>query len=534
MNSAFIDLLPWIIPPLAGAAIGYITNWLAIKMLFRPLTEKRFLGIHIPFTPGIIPRQRYNLSDSIARMVSGRLLTEDAIKNQIDSENFYLGLYDNVSNATEGVLSRNVGEILSTRENREANRSSTEETAYQGREEVRGLVRNLVEGFFRSEGFSLLIYNVIERGVDFVYQLKLSTVFASFKDPQQGLAGLVETVVSDRNEERILEWVDGVVSERVQNTSSMGGFLPENIDSIAGSVFDYFYPSLYEAFIAWLKKPDTRHDMEKRGKVLVRDIVDQLTPLQRFVVSAAKYDLTIEERMPYIVDDLIQRLEEAGADPSVRERIATMVQNGVVSLRQKRLQEIGTDTPQKVQYAVHVIAKMVLERINTPEAKMKIVHFMEEELFKYEGKTIGEILERFFNLDREKATAYLSTHLTNFLIRKGGDIGTGSFTIIRDVLDGHREKTIGQLFGIDESRKIEMDAYLAQRVQKILDTRVPQIVKNFNVHNLVIEKINSLDMQNVEGLLLMVIEKHLKWINIFGALLGSLIGFMQVIINKLL
>jgi uncharacterized membrane protein YheB (UPF0754 family) len=41
-------------------------------------------------------------------------------------------------------------------------------------------------------------------------------------------------------------------------------------------------------------------------------------------------------------------------------------------------------------------------------------------------------------------------------------------------------------------------------------------------------------MQNVEGLLLMVIERHLKWINIFGALLGSLIGFMQVIINKVL
>ena len=75
----FLSVLPWILPVVLGAVIGYITNAIAIKMLFRPLSEKRFLGIRIPFTPGIIPKQRYQLSDNIGEMVSNELITEEAL-----------------------------------------------------------------------------------------------------------------------------------------------------------------------------------------------------------------------------------------------------------------------------------------------------------------------------------------------------------------------------------------------------------------------------------------------------------------------
>ena len=69
----------FIIPPIAGAIIGYITNSIAIKMLFRPLNEKRIFGIRIPFTPGILPRQRQKLSNSIGSMVERELLTAEIL-----------------------------------------------------------------------------------------------------------------------------------------------------------------------------------------------------------------------------------------------------------------------------------------------------------------------------------------------------------------------------------------------------------------------------------------------------------------------
>ena len=103
-ESIFPAILPWILPPLLGAVIGYITNALAIKMLFRPLEEKRFLGVRIPMTPGIIPKQRYALAENIGEMVSQELITEDALQSQIASAEFQEGIYRNVSSLTEDIL----------------------------------------------------------------------------------------------------------------------------------------------------------------------------------------------------------------------------------------------------------------------------------------------------------------------------------------------------------------------------------------------------------------------------------------------
>jgi uncharacterized membrane protein YheB (UPF0754 family) len=83
--------LLFIIPPVAGAIIGYVTNAIAIKMLFRPLREIRVFGIRVPFTPGILPRQRKRLAVSIGAMVERELLTAEVLRNRlanIDIKNF--------------------------------------------------------------------------------------------------------------------------------------------------------------------------------------------------------------------------------------------------------------------------------------------------------------------------------------------------------------------------------------------------------------------------------------------------------------
>ncbi|MQY76665.1 MAG: hypothetical protein GH155_03460 [Spirochaeta sp.] len=47
------------------------------------------------------------------------------------------------------------------------------------------------------------------------------------------------------------------------------------------------------------------------------------------------------------------------------------------------------------------------------------------------------------------------------------------------------------------------------------------------------DKVNALEVIEVERLLLQVIASHLKWINLFGALLGALIGLSQIALRLL-
>lgn len=72
-----------IVRPLIGAVIGYSTNWLAIKMLFRPHEEKYIGKIRIPFTPGVIPRERERIARSLGGAVGQQLLTEEVISKEL-------------------------------------------------------------------------------------------------------------------------------------------------------------------------------------------------------------------------------------------------------------------------------------------------------------------------------------------------------------------------------------------------------------------------------------------------------------------
>lgn len=71
---------------LVGAAIGAVTNHLAIQMLFRPHEAKYIGSWRIPFTPGLIPKRRDELAKQLGNTVIQHLLTPDIFKKKYFNE----------------------------------------------------------------------------------------------------------------------------------------------------------------------------------------------------------------------------------------------------------------------------------------------------------------------------------------------------------------------------------------------------------------------------------------------------------------
>lgn len=65
----------FIAPPVVGGVIGYFTNDVAIKMLFRPYRPFYIGGRQVPFTPGLIPRNQERLAQRVSSTIMGSLLT---------------------------------------------------------------------------------------------------------------------------------------------------------------------------------------------------------------------------------------------------------------------------------------------------------------------------------------------------------------------------------------------------------------------------------------------------------------------------
>lgn len=79
-------MIHYLVGPLVGAVIGYITNDIAIRMLFRPHQAKYIMGIHVPFTPGIIPKEKGRIASAIGKAVSENLMNREVLEKSLLSD----------------------------------------------------------------------------------------------------------------------------------------------------------------------------------------------------------------------------------------------------------------------------------------------------------------------------------------------------------------------------------------------------------------------------------------------------------------
>ncbi|MGB3136019.1 MAG: DUF445 family protein [Nodosilinea sp.] len=69
-----------LVPPVVGGVIGYFTNDVAIKMLFRPYRPIYLARRRLPFTPGLIPSNQERLAKRISDTIMGSLLTPEELQ----------------------------------------------------------------------------------------------------------------------------------------------------------------------------------------------------------------------------------------------------------------------------------------------------------------------------------------------------------------------------------------------------------------------------------------------------------------------
>ncbi|WP_260631195.1 DUF445 domain-containing protein [Bacillus sp. S/N-304-OC-R1] len=81
-----------------GAIIGGFTNFLAIKMLFRPYRTLYIGKWRVPFTPGLIPKRRDELAEQMGKMVVNHLLTPESIQRKFLNESFQKEMTNVVQN----------------------------------------------------------------------------------------------------------------------------------------------------------------------------------------------------------------------------------------------------------------------------------------------------------------------------------------------------------------------------------------------------------------------------------------------------
>ena len=97
-------VITFILMIIIGAAIGGMTNSLAIKMLFRPYKPIYLGKWRVPFTPGLIPKRRSEMAAQLGDMVVHHLITPESIQKKLTDSQFKTDVISWISESTDPVI----------------------------------------------------------------------------------------------------------------------------------------------------------------------------------------------------------------------------------------------------------------------------------------------------------------------------------------------------------------------------------------------------------------------------------------------
>lgn len=207
-----MSIIRIIATPLMGALIGYGTNYVAIKMLFRPRTAKYIGKLKIPFTPGIIPSQRGRIASAIGGAVSGSLLSGRDIHSLIMQGPVTDILLDGIMDKIDENRDRNVREI--------AKGFVGEEKYNKIKSNIHGFVcEKILHGIERADLAKL----IEDEGVQIIKEKLADSFFGMFVNDSMihSIAAPVGDAIKNCVDERGYDIISPIVSDEIENIEKM-------------------------------------------------------------------------------------------------------------------------------------------------------------------------------------------------------------------------------------------------------------------------------------------------------------------------
>jgi len=514
------EILSWATPPILGAVIGWVTNDIAIRMLFRPLKEIRVLGVRLPFTPGIFPKERHTLARSIGAMVSRELITEEALRAQIHSEKTVEALSRSVASVSAGILQTPLGAL-----------SAAGESVFST--SLRELLHEMLGRFFGSRALIYAVRDVVSRTIASLSARKLRELLGRFDLKSFVTGRLLPLLTRDGTRQSVGRAIASALQEQAGSILSDG-----LLDSLA-SVLEPLVPPAVDRLAAWLRSPGTRAEMEIKGRELLSRVLEKLNLLQRFLLSAGQYDRRLDEKMPEIVEDAIQTLEDYARDPARQRQLLAVLVDAARDFRDGRASgstdRLNEGRLRRLAEGIAEIVERLLAGLAEEPAREKLYGVLEKGLLGEGDPSVGGFALRTLGIREEEIVEYISNQLLAFLSRPetAKSLSEQLLELAGRFLDDNSSSPLGEILRIDAGRKETLDAFLLAKLVELVDAKLPEILRGVDVEELVVRKIEGLDVKDVERLLLQVIATHLKWINVFGAILGFLIGLVQDILRLL-
>lgn len=522
------ELLVYIGMPFIAALIGYFTNWVAIKMLFRPHREKRILGIRLPFTPGLIPSRRGEMAEKTGSVIARHLVNEESVSARFDSPGVKAQFHSIISGYIDELLERDfdsLDELIP-----DGFRSDWLELISRLKLKVHEQLGKVLNAPSTEK---LLRQNIGSSLNEWLQQPIGELLPAEFLDSlPELLRNWLSNVTDDADfEKRVREFIDRKADSLLEEDKQLSEYVPAAIKETAYAKIEQFMPFMLDKVVAVLED----EDLKKRVKIALYEWVDKVFEetfdedsawdqlkfglMETFFMSTEEIKLKLDSA----VEDAVPRFAKLLRQEEVQARIQKALINSVDGFLEKSISDFNL-SDETISGTKEEIVKAVLGIARSQNLRDELSRFATKKLEKTRDRSLQELLP---GAQMDRFSEQLNQRVIELI--KSESTVKALTDLISQQMDELLQRPIGKLkrlFPVEFIPKSK--TWISEKALEIFKRETPKVIEAIDVETLVNDQIAALPLPEMERLIMEISRRQLRAITWFGALLGFVIGLVQV------
>ena len=491
-----------------GAFIGYTTNFIAIKSLFRPLEPRWYtLGWQ-----GVIPRNRHRLAENIARVVGEDLLGRDYLAEQVKQPGLQKKLHDFVALKIRDILDTTLATAFGR---------LPSSWQHGGFDAVTQRMLAFLADWCEEERGRELRRQTARHAVERLRLLDLGEAL-----PPEQAHELTEAVAAafglPDTREQITALLQRQLEGLLDGDRAVEDLLPEELRQLLHQRLQEQVPAIIARVAQWLEKPENLDQMTDRILMALESYGESSSLLGNLIAQLGlglfgdQIRNAIREKLPRIAGDYLH-------SPGTRERIEAQLVEVVDRFLKKSMRDLTGGHHVAIAEKVGFVAGTW---VTSPEVRDQVSRLLQRKYAENASKELGDVLP-------QGVWAQLEKRLFSMLripSERTAEWGQALAAWIRPELQSSNLR-LRDWSGMSSENEENLVQELTQRGSELLQTEVPLLMDQLDFRRLVKEKIMGFDLLRVERMIKEIIDDQLRFINLLGAVLGAIVGLLLPFIN---
>ena len=494
----------YIIGALIGAVIGYITNWLAIKMLFRPREAKYIFGMKLPFTPGLIPKEKSRIANKVGETVGTHLLNSDSLSKALKDDKIKAKFNEVAKEKINQIINSN-----STLENSLKNTLGENYYALKGNM-INNIAKTILESIQEEEFKNKLKFYIVdsikerlnknpEKIIDFINSNKFR-----------------EVIINTLEEEKTRDIIGKALLKEVKTLGKEDLTIEEVIPENIKPYIEEYVKSQKDTFVDIIKNLLRDDEVSYKIKSAINDNIPSIVSMflsgdviYGKLVSLVDKSLSEEENKEYICDAALAFVHE-----SMKKKVSDVINN------------VGEE---KLEVISDALGDKISKKLNTEENIDSIISKLNCKISSF--NSYEEIIKVLFN-DYENILIDNIDSMISQIVNNNQLSGEIS-KIIEKVFDKFLQNSLNDICYNKQNLENSIMSILDNLYNDFVENKSAKVLEIVDISSIVEEQINAFEVDYAEEIIIGIANKELKAITWLGALLGGILGILSPLLSTI-